>query len=197
MKGYDFLHLHEETLAVEKIFKGIVVDLTRDTVLLENGATSTREVIHHNGGVCVVPITDEGEIIFVKQFRYPFNSVLTEIPAGKLEKGENPRVCGIRELKEETGAEAEEFIYLGCLYPTVAYNTEIIHMYLAKGLSFSEQKLDEDEFLDVIRIPLDEAYKMAMYNQLPDSKTQLAVMKAYAFEKGLVDKNEFTDAVTK
>lgn len=185
------MHLNEETLSVEEIFKGKILNVTKDKVLLENSNISYREVIHHNGGVCVVPVTDEGEIIFVKQFRYPFKTVLTEVPAGKLEKGENPRDCGIRELKEETGAEAEEFIYLGCLYPTVAYNTEIIHMYLAKGLSYSVQNLDEDEFIDVVKIPLEEAYNMAMTNQLPDSKTQLAVMKAYAIEKGLVDKDEF------
>ena len=173
------MHLSEETLSVEEIFKGKILDVTRDTVLLENGEKATREVIHHNGGVCVVPLTDEGEIIFVKQFRYPFRKVLTEVPAGKLEKGENPLECGIRELKEEAGAVAEEIIPLGCLYPTVAYDTEIIYMYLAKGLSFSQQSLDEDEFLDVVKIPLEKAYEMAMSGELPDAKTQLAVLKAY------------------
>lgn len=189
------MHLSEETLSVEEIFKGAILNVTRDTVLLENGEKATREVIHHNGGVCVVPITDNGEVIFVRQFRYPFQKALLEIPAGKLEKGESPRVCGERELKEEAGAEAEEIIYLGCLYPTVAYDTEIIHMYLAKGLSFSSQDLDEDEFLDVEKIPLEKAYKMALLNEIPDSKTQLAIMKAYALEKGLINKDEFMQNV--
>ncbi len=189
------MHLSEETIKVEEIFKGMILNVTRDTVLLENGEQATREVIHHNGGVCVVPITDKGEVIFVRQFRYPFQTALMEIPAGKLEKGESPRICGERELKEEAGAVANEMIYLGCLYPTVAYDTEIIHMYMAKGLSFSSQDLDEDEFLDVEKIPLEKAYQMAMLNQIPDSKTQLAIMKAYALEKGLVDKDEFTKVV--
>lgn len=173
------MHLSEETISVESIFKGKILDVTRDTVVLENGEQTYREVIHHSGGVCIVPYTDDGEVIFVKQFRYPFQTVLTEIPAGKLEKGEDPRECGIRELKEEAGAEAEEIIYLGCLYPTVAYDTEVIHMYLAKGLTFSEQSLDEDEFLDVVKIPLEEAYGMVMEGKLPDAKTQLAILKAY------------------
>lgn len=195
MKGLTYMHLGEKTLEVEQIYKGKILNVTRDTVELENGCTAFREVIHHSGGVCVVPLTDEGEIIFVKQFRYPFQTTLLEVPAGKLEVGENPRECGLRELKEEAGASAEEFLYLGCLYPTVAYNTEIIHMYLAKGLSFSDQSLDEDEFLDIVRIPLDEAYSMAMNNKLPDSKTQIAVIKTYSLEKGLVDKDEFVKSV--
>lgn len=189
------MHLCEETLEVEKIFDGKVVKLTKEIVRLENGNKTIREVIHHNGGVCVVPVTDKGEVIFVKQFRYPFKTQLLEVPAGKLEMGESPRVCGLRELKEEAGAECEEFVYLGCLYPTVAYDTEIIHMYMAKGLKFSDQHLDDDEFLDVIKIPLDQAYDMALMNKIPDSKTQLAVIKTYLLEKGLVNKEEFLKEV--
>ena len=123
---------------------------------------------------------DEDENVFmVEQFRYPFAEVLTEVPAGKLEYGEQPELCGRRELKEEVGAEAESFEYLGCLYPTVAYDTEKIYMYLARGLSFSEQDLDDGEFLDVKKMPLKQAFEMAMAGQLPDAKTQLAIIKAY------------------
>lgn len=189
------MYLNEKQVSSEELFSGIVVELTRDKVQLEDGSFSTREVIHHPGGVCIVPLTDKGEVIFVEQFRYPFDTVLTEVPAGKLEKGENPRICGIRELKEEVGATAEEFIYLGCLYPTVAYDTEIIYMYLAKGLTFGEQHLDEGEFLDLKKIPLEQAYEMALNGKLPDAKTQLAVIKTYALEKGLIDKNKFFEEV--
>lgn len=175
--------LKEKTVSVEEIFKGKVVDLTVDKVELENGEPATREVIHHNGGVCVVPIDENGDVYFVKQFRYPFKSVLLEVPAGKLEKGEDHRECGIRELKEEIGAEAKTVEYLGCLYPTVAYDTEIIHMYMAKGLKFGEQDLDEGEFIDVVKIPLEKAYQMVMNNEIPDSKTQLAILKAYNLNK--------------
>ncbi len=189
------MHLWEKTLEVKEIFKGKILDVTHEKVELENGSTSYRELVHHNGGVCVVPLTDNGEVIMVEQFRYPFKEVLTEIPAGKLEKGEDPRVCGIRELKEEVGAQAAEFIYLGRLYPTVAYDTEIIYMYLAKGLSFGDQKLDEGEFLELKKVPLEEAYRLAVMNKLPDSKTQIAIMKTYALEKGLVSKEEFLSEV--
>ncbi|MCD7847765.1 MAG: NUDIX hydrolase [Oscillospiraceae bacterium] len=171
-------HLNEETLSSERIFEGKVVKLRRDTVRLENGDTSFREVIEHNGGVCVLPLTDEGEIIFVRQFRYPFREVLLEIPAGKREGNEEPIKCGIRELKEEVGATAEKITYLGYLYPTVAYDTEVIHMFMAEGLDFGEQNLDPDEFIDVVKIPFDKAVEMVMNGEIPDSKTQLAILKA-------------------
>lgn len=123
-------HLFEKTLDTTPIFEGRVVRLHRDTVLLENGEKAMREVIEHSGGVCVLPLTENNEILFVRQFRYPFKSVLLEIPAGKREKGEEPLACGIRELKEEVGATAEKITCLGKLYPTVAYDTDVIYMYL-------------------------------------------------------------------
>lgn len=172
------MHLSEKALTSEKIYEGKILSVTRDTVELENGEKAYREVVHHSGGVCVVPLCDNGDVMLVKQFRYPFSDVLLEVPAGKREQGEDPLECGIRELKEEVGAAAEKIIPLGKLYPTVAYDTEVIYMYLATGLSFSEQKLDEDEFLDVVRIPLSKAVEMVMEDKIPDSKTQLALIKA-------------------
>ena len=171
--------LNEKTISVEEIFKGKIIDVTVEQVELINGEHSTREVVHHNGGVCVVPVDDEGNIYMVKQFRYPFKTVLLEVPAGKLEKGEDHRICGIRELKEEIGAEAEKIEYLGCVYPTVAYDTEVIHMYMATGLTFGEQSLDDDEFIDVVKMPLQKAYEMVMANEIPDAKSQTAILKAY------------------
>ncbi len=176
-------HLNEETLSTERIFEGKVVNLRRDKVLLESGRTSYREVIEHNGGVCVLPLTDQDEIIFVRQFRYPFKSVLLELPAGKREGNEEPINCGIRELKEEVGATAEKITYLGNLYPTVAYDTEIIYMYMAEGLDFGEQNLDPGEFIDVVKIPFDKAVEMVMNGEIPDSKTQLAILKANMMRK--------------
>lgn len=173
-------HLFEKKLSSELIYDGKILRLTRDTALLENGETAFREVVHHSGGVCVLPLDDDGNVLFVKQFRYPFASVLLEIPAGKREPGEDPLQCGIRELSEEVGARASEIIPLGKLYPTVAYNTEVIYMYLARGLSFHDQHLDADEFVDVTRIPLKEAYEMVMRDEIPDSKTQIAILKAWA-----------------
>lgn len=172
------MHLCEKKISGEKIYDGKVVKLAVDKVMLENGKEATREIITHPGGVCVVPINENNEIYMVEQFRYPFGKVLIEIPAGKLEFGEDHRECGIRELEEEIGAKAQSFEYLGCLYPTVAYDTEIIYMYLARGLSFGEQNLDDGEFLDVIKMPFEKAVEMVMNNEIHDSKTQLAILKA-------------------
>lgn len=175
-------HLFEKTLSEEEIFDGIVVKLWRDRVELENGKTAVREVIKHPGGVCVLPIDSDGNVYMVRQFRYPFKEVLLEAPAGKKEPGEEPIDCGIRELSEEIGAFAEKVSYLGRLYPTVAYDTEIIWLYLAEGLNFSGgQHLDPEEFVDVVKLPFDEAYRMVMDGEIPDAKTQLAILKAKAF----------------
>ncbi len=173
------MHLFEKTISSERIYEGRVINLRKDTVLLENGQTAAREVVEHSGGVCIVPIMDDGTVLFVKQYRYPFGEVLLEIPAGKLNPGEDHFECGKRELLEETAAVAGEFIYMGMLYPTTAYLTEKIHMYLARGLTFAEQKLDDDEFLDVVKIPFEKAVDMVMSNEIKDSKTQIAILKTH------------------
>lgn len=173
------MDLTEKTLKQTYIFKGKIVNLRVDDALLPDGTTAKREVVEHPGGVCVVPLTAENELVFVKQFRYPYAEVLPELPAGKLEYGEDPFLAGKRELKEETGATAKSYVSLGKLYPTPGYCGEIIHMYLAKGLTFGAQDLDSDEFLEVVRIPLEEAFQMVMSNQITDSKTQVGVMKTY------------------
>ena len=172
------MYSEEKTISRELRFDGKVVKHYVDEAELDNGQRAYRELIKHPGGVCVLPLDEEGNVYMVKQFRYPFGCALYELPAGKLEYGEDHRTCGIRELKEETGAEADSFEYLGCIYPTVAYDTEIIHMYLARGLHFGEQHLDEGEFLDVIKLPFDKVFEMAMNGELPDAKTQTAVLKA-------------------
>lgn len=172
------MHLFEKTVTSELIFDGKIITVKKDTAELENGEIVNRELVVHQGGVCVVPINENGEVLMVKQFRYPFKEALTEIPAGKLEIGEDHREAGLRELREETGAVCENFEYLGVCYPSVAYLTEKIHMYLATGLTFEKQDLDDDEFLDVIKIKLEDAVEMVMNNELPDAKTQCAILKA-------------------
>lgn len=172
------MHLEEKTIKSELIYDGTVVKLYSDEAELENGVKARREVIKHPGGVCIVPLDEENNITFVKQFRYPQQKTLLEIPAGKLEFGEDHYACGVRELKEETGYTAGEMKYLGNLIPTPAYDTEIIHMYLARRLTKSEQKLDEDEFLDVMKIPFSRAVEMIMNNEINDAKTQIAILKA-------------------
>ena len=172
------MHLQEKTVETEPIFDGRIIKVRKDKAELENGARVTRVLVIHLGGVCVVPVNEKGEVYLVKQFRYPFQEVLTEIPAGKLEVGEDHRSAGLRELKEEVGAECENFEYLGVMYPSVAYLTEKIHMYLATGLSFGEQHLDEDEFLDVEKMPLSQAVEMVMNGEIKDGKTQSALLLA-------------------
>ena len=178
-------HLQERQLSSEEIFQGRVVHLTRDTVLLENGEQTVREVIHHPGGAGVVPLTDDGDIILVRQFRYPHGIATLEIPAGKLEYGEDPADCARRELKEEAGAEPGRFESLGSMIPTPAYDKEVTYLFLARDLKLDDQQhLDEDEFLDVVRMPLAEAVEQAMTGGFPDGKTQLAILKtAFLLER--------------
>lgn len=179
------LHLKETRIDSEEIYNGKILRVTKDSVRLENGETAIREVIHHPGGACVVPLTDEGEVLMVRQFRYPHGSETLEVPAGKLEYGEDPMQCGIRELKEEVGATADSIYPLGSLFPTPAYDKEVIYMYLAQGLHFSEQQLDHNEFLEVERVPLQKAVQMVMQDKIPDAKTQIALMKTFLTVMGI------------
>ena len=172
------MHLEEKQLSKEYIYEGRVIKLRRDIALLPNGSEATREIIEHNGGVCVAALTDNNEVLMVKQFRYPYSEVIMEIPAGKRDsKDEDPLECGIRELEEETGAKAENFIFLGELYPTPGYCGEVIWMYAATGLTFGEQHTDEDEFLTVEKLPLEKAVDMILSGEIRDSKTQAAILK--------------------
>lgn len=172
------MHLEEKQLSKEYIYEGRVIKLRRDIALLPNGSEATREIIEHNGGVCVAALTDNNEVLMVKQFRYPYSEVIMEIPAGKRDsKDEDPLECGIRELEEETGAKAENFIFLGELYPTPGYCGEVIWMYAATGLTFGEQHTDEDEFLTVEKLPLEKAVDMILSGEIKDSKTQAAILK--------------------
>ena len=175
------MELIEKTVKSELIFDGVVVHLYRDIVSLPNGGQSVREIIKHVGAVCVVPITDEGEVLLEKQYRYAVDEVLTEIPAGKLDSAdEDPAEAALRELKEETGAVPAELYDMGIFYGSPAIMGEKIHMYMAKGLTFGDRHLDDDEFLDVFRMPLDEAVREVLAGNMPDGKTQAAILRAAA-----------------
>lgn len=178
------MKLEEKTLKSESIYEGRVLHACVDDVQLPNGENAKREYIKHVGAVCVLPLTDEGEVVLEKQYRYPFHDVLIEIPAGKLDsKQEDPRKAAIRELREETGAEARELIYLGDYYPSPAILDEKIRMYLARGLSFGEQHTDEDEFLEVFRMPFADLVKEVLAGNIPDGKTQVATLRVAALLK--------------
>ena len=171
------MELIEKTLEQEYIYKGKIINTRVDIAELPNGRTAKREVVEHPGGVAIVALTDDFEVLLVKQFRYPYMEVIQEIPAGKLEKGEDPFDTGKRELKEETGATAEHYMDLGKFYPSPGYCGEIIHLYLAWGLSFGDQKLDEDEFLNVERVPLEKVAQYVLEGKIRDGKTQAAILK--------------------
>ncbi len=167
----------EKKVSSELIFDGNIITLYKDVVELSNKKQAVREVIRHRGAACVVAITPENEVIVERQFRYPFKRVFTEIPAGKLDVGEKPFDCALRELKEETGAVPEKLIFIGELYPTIAYDDEIIYMFLALNVRFEERKLDEDEFLNVVKMPYDNLKKDILDGKICDAKTIAAFLK--------------------
>ena len=178
--------LKETTVASEQIFDGKILHLYRDDITLPNGAPAERELIRHIGAVCVIPVTDDGYAVMERQYRYPVGEVILEIPAGKLDsKEEDHEAAARRELEEETGYQARELIPLGKFYPACAYSDEAIWMYLAKGLTKGDRHLDADEFLDVELIHLKDLVKQVMDGQIPDAKTQIAILKA-AIHEGIL-----------
>lgn len=173
----EFENLIEKTLNKNTVFQGKIINVRRDDALLPNGKTAIREVIEHNGGVCIAAITDNNELIFVRQFRYPYSEVILELPAGKLEKGEDPFEAGKRELEEETGRTAGIYRDMGLFYPTPGYCGEIIHLYAARNLTETKMHLDDDEFLEPVLIPVEKAVEMVLGGELRDGKTQALILK--------------------
>ena len=170
----------ETTLESQTLFEGKILTLKKDKVRLENGHDTAREVVVHHGGVCIAALDEQDRILLVSQFRYPYQKEIIELPAGKIEQGEDPRECGIRELWEECGCTAGYFEKLGELYPTPAYCTEVIHIYEASDLRQSGQHLDEGEFLTLLRVPFDKAVQMVLSGEIQDAKTQIGILKLYA-----------------
>ena len=181
----DEKDFYEKPLSSQCIFDGKILHVYKDDIELPNGKPGFREVIRHVGGACIIPITDEGEVICVRQYRYPYARMIVEVPAGKLDsKVEDHRTAALRELREETGCSCKKLTYMGQMYGSPAILDEVIYMYMAEGLEAGELDLDEDEFVEVIKIPLDEMYQMVLDNKILDAKTQIAVMKAYAIKNG-------------
>ena len=172
------MELKEKTLASERVFDGRLLKVYRDEVELTNGKTSVREFVHHPGGASVVALDGEGNVYLERQFRYPYHKVVTEIPAGKLEPGEDPFEAIRRELKEEIGAEAGRWDALGHIMPSVGYTDEMLYLYLARDLTFGERHLDQDEFLEPFKLPFDEALAQAADGRLNDGKTLAALVRA-------------------
>ena len=175
----EMKRLSEKMSSSEDIFDGVILHVKRDMVTLSNGNTTMREVIRHIGAVCVIPVTENNEVIMERQYRYPLDRVILEIPAGKLDAPDEDRLSAIRrELREETGYTADEWTEIGDFHPAPAYSDEYITMYLARGLHKGDRHLDEDEFLDVYTIPLTELVENVMAGRISDAKTQVCILKA-------------------
>lgn len=173
------MKLTEKTISASYIFKGRIINLRVDKAELPNGNIADREVVEHPGGVCVAALTEDDCLLFVRQFRYPYGEELLELPAGKRDPGEEPLATGKRELKEETGCTAKHFRSLGRVYPTPGYIDEVIYLYLATDLTQGKTNPDEDEFLEIEKIPLTDAVRMVMEDTFTDAKTQIAVLKIW------------------
>ncbi len=174
----------EKKIDGNTVYEGVIVNVRRDRAELVNGDIVGREVVEHPGGVTVIPVEDDGTVWCVRQFRYPIGREMLETPAGKLERGEDPAECAVRELSEETGLTADELIYLGPCCTSPGFSTEILHIYLAVGLRRGEMHLDPDEFLNVEKYSLTDLIGMVMRGEIDDAKTIIAVLKAEKYLEG-------------
>jgi ADP-ribose pyrophosphatase len=172
------LDMTEETISEETVFRGKVFDVEIQQVRLMDGTHSVRELVHHSGGACVVPVDENGNVYLIRQYRKSFESETLEIPSGKLEPDEDPFHCAVRELKEETGLEADRIESLGEIYPTPGYCDEVIHIYLATGLKSGKQNLDPGEFLRVLRMPIEHVLAAIFDDRIKDAKTVVGLLKA-------------------
>ena len=172
------MDLSEKTIETKEIFAGRIIKVRVDTVRLPDGAESTREVVEHAGAVGVVAVDNNNTIIMVRQYRKPVEGVLLEIPAGTMEKGEDPLLCAQRELKEETGFTAEHWKKILSYYSAPGFTDEYLHLYLASGLTGGEIALDEDEFVETVRLPLPEAYRMIFDGHIADGKSIIGIQYA-------------------
>lgn len=170
--------LSEKLISSELIYDGRVVHLYVDTVQLPNGKTAKRELIRHVGAVALIPFDADGNVVMVRQYRHPLGRILLEIPAGTLNPNEDPDVCAVRELQEETGYKPGRLEKIGGIYLAPGYSSEYIYLYIATELSDSRLAMDEDEFIEIVRLPLEEALKRIGTGEIADSKTISALLLA-------------------
>jgi len=176
--------LREKQLTTKNVFDGVLLHVYRDEVELPNGHQTVREYIKHPGAAVMIPITDDGQIIFERQFRYPLNMELIELPAGKIDPGEDPLDSAKRELEEETGYVGETFIDLGLLHPCIGYSDEVIYIYLVKNLTFVEEQQDKDEFIETFQMTLEDALDAVRSGKITDAKTIISLFRAEKYLTG-------------
>lgn len=171
------MDIREKRIKSERIYTGRVIKLDVDTVVLPNGNEATRELVRHPGGAAVAALDDDDNIYLVRQYRAPYDDILLEIPAGKLDPGENPLCAAKRELSEETGLTCRSIEHIGNFYPSVGFLDEVLHLYIATGLSRGEKHPDEDEFLNLVKMPFSQAVDLVMDGTIKDGKTIAAILK--------------------
>lgn len=171
--------LRETILSERDIYRGRMLRVTKAEVSLPNGRKSDRELVRHPGGVVIVAVTKQGQVYLERQYRTALDEVIVELPAGKRDPGETPETTAVRELKEETGLVAERWEKLGTLITTPGFSDEVLHIYLATGLKQEKTARDEDEFIELFTLPLEQAYQKAMRGELPDAKTIAGLAMAH------------------
>ncbi len=177
-KGENKMDFTEKTIDTKVIYEGRILNFKIDTVVLPDGQMGERELVEHPGGVAIVAVDNENNLLLVEQYRIPYKKNLLEISAGKIDKGEDIELAGRRELLEEVGVTAGKFEFLGECYPSVGYTNEIIRLFLATDLKFEGQNLDSDEFLNVHKVPFRDMIDRIMNNEIADAKTVMGIMKA-------------------
>lgn len=191
------MHLKEERIDTRDLYSGIFLNMKRDTVRLPDGGEAVREYLTHPGAVAIIAILDDGRILLERQYRYPVARVCMEIPAGKLDLGEDPLVCAQRELQEETGYTASKWSYVRRIHPVISYSTEFIDIYLAEGLVKGDRQLDDEEFLDVFAASSDELLTWVEEGTITDVKTTISAYWLERYRQGLIKPQAVTIAGVK
>lgn len=175
--GTDFEHLRERGLTQENVYRGSYLRIRVDTVVLPNGAVASREIVEHPGASAIVPLTEDGRVLLVRQYRYPIDAVTLEIPAGKLDFAlEDPGAVAARELREETGYRAAAVTFLGKLHSTPGYTNEIMYLFAAEGLEAGASEPDDEEFVETVAVPLATALEMVQRGEITDAKTIIGLL---------------------
>ena len=177
------MNFEEKTISRKQVYQGNIINVESQTVELPDGRLATRDVVLHPGASVIIPLSDKGELYMVKQFRKPIDSVSLEIPAGKLDHGEDPKVCAERELKEETGLSAENIKHIISIHSTPGFSNEVLHLYLATGLKEGELCTDDDEFITCEKIPVDTLVNKVMTGEITDAKTIIGILIADRMNK--------------